>query len=436
MSDAKTTYIILNYGISIIPFMMGLFLLLFPVPKSHGLKPYVLSRKALAIAYLMLGSLNALEGVLMGDQLGEDIFLIANICLVVAMGQAYLFTYALVILMEPSFASNRWNRVQWCCIAGGFIAVITGFWVGVDMWQYIIFGAFLAFYLYQLIHYTLLFLRKKRSYIARVDNYFGGGEMYWLRWVDVAFLSALLIGISALFSAIFSDIWFNNVFIAACCVFYFAFALKYAEYPQLFDDLQHVIKSDDDVPGHVEERSTMIEKLEVWIKEKRFVGQYISVNDLARELDVKPSTILFYINVHLQMNFRSWLLYLREKEQREALKEMESRHSELFAEIEQLAFTGQHYLDPDFLSREEMAQKLATNTVYISAAVREKTGLSYGDYIKNLRLDYAHGLLSDPQKSEMLILDIATRSGFKSLRTFHRAFKDRFGITPGEGKDR
>ena len=180
----------------------------------------------------------------------------------------------------------------------------------------------------------------------------------------------------------------------------------------------------------------MIEKLEVWIKEKRFVGQYISVNDLARELDVKPSTILFYINVHLQMNFRSWLLYLREKEQREALKEMESRHSELFAEIEQLAFTGQHYLDPDFLSREEMAQKLATNTVYISAAVREKTGLSYGDYIKNLRLDYAHGLLSDPQKSEMLILDIATRSGFKSLRTFHRAFKDRFGITPGEGKDR
>ena len=229
MPDAKTTYGILNYVISIVPLTMGLLLLLFSGSKSAGLRSYMHSRKALAVAYLVLGSLNTLEAVLTGDQLGEDLFLIANICLVVAMGQAYLFTYALIILIDPSFASNRWNRVQRYCIVGGCIAIISGFLPGMDVWQYIIFGLFLTFYFYQLINYTWLFLKKKRMFIARVDNYFSGGEMYWLKWVDVAFFSALVIGISAFFFVIFADMWFNNVFIAVSCVFYFAFALKYLE---------------------------------------------------------------------------------------------------------------------------------------------------------------------------------------------------------------
>ena len=159
----------------------------------------------------------------------------------------------------------------------------------------------------------------------------------------------------------------------------------------------------------------------------------ISMKDLAQELDEKQSTISFYLNVHLQMNFKSWLLYLREKEQRVILKETQSRYSELFAQIEQLMATEQLYLNPD-LQRDDVAKKLYSNTVYVSAAIREKTGISYGDYINSLRLNYAHDLLSSPRKGDKLISNIATESGFKSLRTFNRAFKDRFGVTPGEGK--
>ena len=436
MPDAKTTYGILNYVISIVPLTMGLFLLLFSGSKSAGLRSYIHSRKALAIAYLVLGTLNTLEAVLTGDQLGEDLFLIANICLVVAMGQAYLFTYALIILIDPSFASNRWNRVQRYCIVGGCIAIISGFLPGMDVWQYIIFGLFLTFYFYQLINYTWLFLKKKRMFIARMDNYFSGGEMYWLKWVDVAFFSALVIGISAFFFVIFADMWFNNVFIAVCCVFYFAFALKYLEYPQLFEKLLPIFKEQDTSDGNEEDdrRQTMEEKLEGWIKEKRFMREGISMKDLAQELDVKQSTISFYINVHLLMNFKSWLLYLKEKEQRVILKKTPSGYSELFAQIEQLMATERPYLNPQLL-RDDVAKKLYSNTVYVNAAIKEKTNLSFGDYINRLRLDYARELLFDSQKGEKLISVIATESGFKSLRTFNRAFKERFGITPGEGKD-
>ena len=433
MLDAKTVYSFLINVISFVPLTLGLFLLLSAVSKSAGLSPYLLSRKALAIAYLVLGGLNALEGLTMGDQLGEDLFLIANISLGMASYQAYLFTYALIVLIEPSFASHRWNRVQRCCITCWCIAIIIGFFLGIDVLQYVLFVLFFLFYFYQLVSYTRLFLKKKKAYIGRVENYFSGNEIFWLKWVDVAFFSALIIGIGAVFMVLFFDMWFNNVFIVVCCTFYFAFALKYVEYPQLFEELLPVIKEQDASDGDEEDdrRQTTEEKLENWIKEKRFMREGISMKDLAQELDVKQSTVSLYINVHLLMNFKSWLLYLREKEQRVIMKETPSQHSELFARIEQLMATDQPYLNPG-LSRDDVAKLVCSNTVYISTAIREKTTLSFGDYVNRLRLDYAHDLLSDPEKDGKRILDIATESGFKSMRTFNRAFKDRFGITPGE----
>ena len=94
----------------------------------------------------------------------------------------------------------------------------------------------------------------------------------------------------------------------------------------------------------------------------------------------------------------------------------------------------QLYLIPD-LQREDAAKRLNSNTVYLSSAIKEHTGQSFGDYVNYLRLDYARNLLSDPNKKHKLISFIATESGFKSLRTFNRAFKKRFGITPGDEKD-
>jgi|GEM_PF-2586189 len=434
MLEAKTIYSFLAFIMAIISSTLGLFLLLSSASaKNPGLKPYNLSRKVLAIAYIILGMFYLLDGIMISNEVGGDLFIAANISLVLPLCQAYLFTYALIILIEPSFASHKWNRVQQICIAIGFISIIVGFFLGIKTLQYVFFSLCLSFYFYQLIFYTRLFLKKKKDYISRVENYFSGNDIYWLRWVDVAFFSALIIGIGALFSVIIFNMWFNTVFIIVCGIFYFAFALKYLEYPQLFEELQHVIGEQDKYRlGETDIRKQTTEKkLEEWIREKRFMRDGLCMKDLALELGVKQSTVSFYINVHLQMNFKSWLLYLREKEQRVILKETQSNYSELFAQIEQLMATDRSYLNTGLL-RDDVAKKLYSNTVYVNAAIREKTNLSFGDYINRLRLDYAHNLLSDPQKSNKLISDIAVESGFKSLRTFNRAFKERFGIPPGE----
>ena len=438
MLDATVIYGFLAYIMAIVSSTLGLFLLLSSTyNKNPVLKPYYLSRKVLAIAYFVMGVFFTLDGVMIGNEVGGDLFMAANISLGLPLCQAYLFTYALIILIEPSFASHQWNRVQQVCIGTGCIAIITGFFLGIRILQYVFFGLFLSFYFYQLIFYTLLFLKKKKMYIGRVDNYFSGNEIYWLRWISVAFFSALIIGIGALLSVIIFNMWYNIVFIIVCGVFYFAFALKYLEYPKLFEELLPVIREQQDTPDSNDEddrEKTTEEKLESWIKEKRFMREGISMKDLAQELDVKQSTASLYINVHLQMNFKSWLLYLKEKEQQLILKEMQSKYSELFADIEQLMLTEQPYLNPD-LSRKNLAKKLYSNTVYVSAAIKEKTNMSFGDYISSLRLDYARNSLSNPKKKNQLISDIAVESGFKSLRTFNRAFKERFGITPGEGKE-
>ena len=442
MLEAKTIYNILIYGVSIIPITLGAFLLLFAIPKNQALKPYLLSRKALAIAYLAMGILNILKAVVMGDQLGEDSlpfnFKMANVSLIIASCQAYLFTYALIILIDPHFASLRWNKYQWCIISICSVGIISGLFLDLLIWQHIVFALFLAFYIYQLIYYTWLFLDKKKSYISKVDNYFSGQEIHWMKWIDLAFYSALVIGISALFMVVFNNMWFRNIFSLACCIFYFFFVIKYLEYPQLFYKLRPVIKPPKDDLSSKEtdiQDNTLEQKLEVWIKEKRFLQQGITIKDLSRELNVKHRTVSFYINVHLQMNFKSWLLYLRQKEQQKKLKESstQSDSHEIFARFEQLMITEQLYLMPD-LQREDAAKMINTNTLYLGTAIRENTGLSFSDYLNCLRLDHARSLLADPIEKQKLISMIAIESGFKSLRTFNRAFKDRFGITPGKGK--
>jgi len=440
MFDAKSIYIILIYAVCITPIILGIFLFLFSIPKSLELKPYLLSRKVLAIAYLAMGILNVLGAAALGKQLGEDAFMMANLTLIVASCQAHPFTFAIITLIDPTFTSHRWNKWQWCFITTGCTGVITGFFFDIFVWQFIVFILFLAFYIFQLIHYTWLFLKKKKLYINKIENYSSGYEIYLLKWIDIAFFSALSIGVSALFTAIFPNLWFSNILCVVCCAFYLFFAIKYLEYPQLFNKIQSVILSKNDNSHPIETRlqhDALELKLEEWIKEKRFLQQGITLDDLSRELGFKQRSVSFYINVHLQMNFNSWLNYLRQKEHQRKLKESKTLSDEskdIFAHFEQLMTNEKLYLIPD-LQREDAAKKLNTNTVYLSAAIRENTNQSFGDYINCLRLDHARHLLSDPNKKHKLISLIATESGFKSLRTFNRAFKERFGITPGEEKE-
>lgn len=64
---------------------------------------------------------------------------------------------------------------------------------------------------------------------------------------------------------------------------------------------------------------------------------------------------------------------------------------------------------------------------YLSRFFKNSTSFSFTSYVNNYRLNHACYLLESSNDS---IIECALASGYKSIRTFNRNFKEKFGITP------
>ncbi len=66
---------------------------------------------------------------------------------------------------------------------------------------------------------------------------------------------------------------------------------------------------------------------------------------------------------------------------------------------------------------------------YVSRRFKKNFGVSFEDYVQNLRLTHACDLLLG---TEMTVEKIAVKMSYSSPSTFRRAFKKQFGVTPNE----
>lgn len=80
-----------------------------------------------------------------------------------------------------------------------------------------------------------------------------------------------------------------------------------------------------------------------------------------------------------------------------------------------------------------IAKQLNTNTAYLSKIINEHKGISFSEYVNDLRINY---LLEELQQNQILrkytIQTISEEIGYKSSTTFIKAFKDRVKMTPSE----
>ncbi|MBC9883341.1 AraC family transcriptional regulator [Bradyrhizobium sp. INPA01-394B] len=63
-------------------------------------------------------------------------------------------------------------------------------------------------------------------------------------------------------------------------------------------------------------------------------------------------------------------------------------------------------------------------------------GTTFTDFVREARLAHAHRRLTDPGQSHRPVQAIAYESGFGDLSYFNRTFRQRYGMTPSEARER
>ncbi len=76
---------------------------------------------------------------------------------------------------------------------------------------------------------------------------------------------------------------------------------------------------------------------------------------------------------------------------------------------------------------DDLAQELHLSKPYISKYIKDKSGRTFGDIVKNVRLKKSRTLLKN---SSMSVENIAESVGYQNVEHFNRLFKKKYGMTP------
>jgi len=89
------------------------------------------------------------------------------------------------------------------------------------------------------------------------------------------------------------------------------------------------------------------------------------------------------------------------------------------------------YLNPA-LKLEFLANRLSVQERIISSLLNQHIGKNFNDFVNEYRVAEAKKKLADPSLKQFTIAAIAYESGFNSLPTFQRCFKQFTGLTPSQ----
>jgi PAS domain S-box-containing protein len=102
---------------------------------------------------------------------------------------------------------------------------------------------------------------------------------------------------------------------------------------------------------------------------------------------------------------------------------------DLFIELITLIQKTQIFLNPD-LSLKEVAERLNSNTKYISQIINKFAGVGFFEFINEIRVQRFKESMKSGVYRNLTIYGLAQQCGFKNKSTFFRVFKSMNGKTP------
>ena len=90
-----------------------------------------------------------------------------------------------------------------------------------------------------------------------------------------------------------------------------------------------------------------------------------------------------------------------------------------------MGYINNHYQEP--LTLDDVAEFAGFSRFYFSRSFKKQTGFSFKDYLCEKRLQAAMDMLI---RSNRPIQEVAAESGFGSVATFNRVFREKKGCTP------
>jgi AraC-like DNA-binding protein len=83
-----------------------------------------------------------------------------------------------------------------------------------------------------------------------------------------------------------------------------------------------------------------------------------------------------------------------------------------------------------------VTEKLNTNRTYVSKHINTEFSCTFNEFVNRYRIEEAKRLLSDKSMKNFSLNYISEKSGFGSMGSFMRVFKEMEGITPGQFREK
>ena len=102
--------------------------------------------------------------------------------------------------------------------------------------------------------------------------------------------------------------------------------------------------------------------------------------------------------------------------------------------VQDITYKLTEYINNNFtenITRESLAKTFNLSKYYISRVFAQKFKMNLRSYLGLIRAEHAAVLIRTTNRT---LTDICSESGFDSIRTFNRVFKDIYGISPSEFK--